>query len=446
MKRTGALIFLLLLALLCAILPLQQTGAPSPAASSFPYAASTFSNTESSPAEIVPGPQPETRALWVVRTTMTTPESVREMVRRAKENGFTDLIVQVRGRGDAYYDSHIEPRAEALAGQPQDFDPLRLTIDVAHRVGIKVHAWINIYLVANAEALPRSRSHLIYAHPDWVMTPLGIAADLYGMSPESPEYLDRIIKFSRANPKELEGIFVSPANPSVKETLFNIWMEVAARYDVDGLHFDYVRYPNPQYDYSRASIDLFRSWMDKSLGVSEREALAAEFRRNPLIYVSRFSDNYAQFQRDQVTDLVERIYKGVKRIKPNALISAAVFANEEDAARSRFQDWREWLRMGCLDVVCPMAYTPDTEVFRKQILNAMSYASGKRVWGGIGAYKQRAEGALEKIQVTRDVGAQGFILFSYDSSVQPSELNPQGDYLEKVRNGLNGIPGALFSR
>lgn len=377
---------------------------------------------------------------------MTTPESVREMVRRAKENGFTDLIVQVRGRGDAYYDSHIEPRAEALAGQPLDYDPLALTIDIAHRVGIKVHAWINIYLVANVDALPRSRNHLIYRHPDWVMTPHGIAAELYGMPPESPEYLDRIIKFSRANPKELEGIFVSPANASVKETLFNIWMDVATHYDVDGLHFDYVRYPNPQYDYSRASIDLFRNLMERNLGEDEREALAVEFQRNPLVYVSRFPNNYAQFQRDQVTDLVARIYKGVKRVKPNALISAAVFANEEDAARSRFQDWREWLRMGCLDVVCPMAYTPDTDVFRKQIMTAMNYASGKRVWGGIGAYKQRAEGALEKIQVTRDVGAQGFILFSYDSSVQPSELNPQGDYLEKVRNGLNGIPGAVLSR
>jgi uncharacterized lipoprotein YddW (UPF0748 family) len=137
-----------------------------------------------------------------------------------------------------------------------------------------------------------------------------------------------------------------------------------------------------------------------------------------------------------VTELVARIYRGVKSVKPNAIISAAVFANEEDAARSRFQDWKVWLRRGWLDVVCPMAYTPETEVFRKQLLGAMSLASGKIVWGGIGAYKQTAESAIEKIRVTRELGAQGFILFSYDSSIKVSDFNPQGDYLEKVRDSL----------
>jgi hypothetical protein len=83
-----------------------------------------------------------------------------------------------------------------------------------------------------------------------------------------------------------------------------------------------------------------------------------------------------------------------------------------------------------------MAYTPDTDTFRKQLLSAMSLANGKRVWGGIGAYKQTAESAVEKIRVARELGAQGFILFSYDSSIQASDLNPQGDYLEKVRDSL----------
>src|SRR5262249_54561321 len=158
---------------------------------------------EPAPTAPVDPPTPsEARALWVVRTTLTSPESVREMVRRAKENSFSDLIVQVRGRGDAYYNSRYEPPADALSNQPMDFDPLALTIYEAHRVGIKVHAWINIYLVASVETMPRSREHMIYRHPDWVMTPRGIAAELYDTPPESPEYLDRIIRFTRANPNE----------------------------------------------------------------------------------------------------------------------------------------------------------------------------------------------------------------------------------------------------
>jgi uncharacterized lipoprotein YddW (UPF0748 family) len=437
MKRVIAIISFYVLALLCALLPLQQTDAPG---------AGSPSNV--SPVSATPSPTPkpetetrETRALWVKRTTMVTSESVRELVRRAKEGSFTDLIVQVRGRGDAYYESSIEPRAEALTRQPAGFDPLALTIEEAHREGIKVHAWINIYLVADLESLPVSRDHPIYRHPEWLMVPRGIATELYDVPPDRGAYLDRIIEFSRLNRNELEGLFVSPAHPAVKDNLFDIWIDIATRYEVDGLHFDYVRYPNPQYDYSRVSIERFRQEMDKKLTPFERRALVAQFRRDPLLYIRKFPTAYGEFQRAQVTELVGRIYRGVKNVKPNAIISAAVFANEEDAARSRFQDWKGWLRMGWLDVICPMAYTPDTEAFRKQMGAAMNLASGKRVWGGIGAYKQTAESAVEKIRVARELGAQGFILFSYDSSIKVSDLNPQGDYLEKVRESLKDASG-----
>jgi uncharacterized lipoprotein YddW (UPF0748 family) len=444
MKRVIAIICFYVLALLCAMLPLQQTDAPGPQSPSQTAPVSVMT-----PPTPTPQPQPEiseARALWVVRTTLETPESVRALVRRANENGFTDLLVQVRGRGDAYYDSSIEPRAEPLNRQPASFDPLALTISEAHRYGIRVHAWINIYLVADLDSLPVSRDHSIYKHPEWVMVPRGIGAELYDVAPDGGAYLDRIIEFSRVNRRELEGLFVSPANPEVKDHLFDIWMDIAQRYEVDGMHFDYVRYPNPQYDYSRVSINRFRQEVEKNMTRRDRLALAERFRRDPLFYVKKFPDAYAEFQRDQVTELVERIYKGVKVVKPNAIISAAVFANEEDAERSRFQDWKRWLRMGCLDVVCPMAYTPDTDTFRKQMGAAMSLASGKRVWGGIGAYKQTAESAVEKIRVARELGAQGFILFSYDSTINVSDVNPQGDYLEKVRNGLKEASGVSMSQ
>src|SRR5262245_65944365 len=92
MKSVILIISSYLLALLVAMLPLQQTDAPS-----------TGSPSQAPPVSATPSPTPksetearETRALWVVRTTMGAPESVRELVRRAKENGFTDLIVQDR--------------------------------------------------------------------------------------------------------------------------------------------------------------------------------------------------------------------------------------------------------------------------------------------------------------------------------------------------------------
>ena len=61
---------------------------------------------------------PEIRALWVTRATLTSPDAIAQMIRAARAGGFNTLIVQVRGRGDAYYASTIEPRAVDLAARP----------------------------------------------------------------------------------------------------------------------------------------------------------------------------------------------------------------------------------------------------------------------------------------------------------------------------------------
>ncbi|MGH9962977.1 MAG: hypothetical protein ACREBC_38655, partial [Pyrinomonadaceae bacterium] len=91
--------------------------------------------------------------------------------------------------------------------------------------------------------------------------------------------------------------------------------------------------------------------------------------------------------------------------------------------------------LGILDVGCPMAYSTDTAVFKKQIEVAArsAHAAGRRVWAGIGAYRIPVDSTLEKINVARGLGADGIILFSYDSTTRTSELNPAGDYLERVR-------------
>jgi uncharacterized lipoprotein YddW (UPF0748 family) len=432
MKRAAIIICCYGLLLLSALLPTQQTAAPSKTLL-LPLANSLIKTPS---AARVRGSQNEARALWVKRETLSNPGDIRNAVRRASETGFTDLVVQIRSRGDAYYNSSIEPRGEGLDGQPSDFDPLALTIEEAHRVGIRVHAWINIFLVSSMDKLPRSGDHVIYKHPDWLGVPRALGAELYNTNPTTPEYLQKITEFSRANRSDLEGLFLSPANPGVRENVYNIWLDVARKYDVDGLHFDYVRYPNPRYDYSRTSLDRFRDEIVKDLDNKARNNLSAQAATDPLAYVSAFPDRYAQFQRNQVTELVGQVYKGVKKIKPKVIISAAVFANDEAALKWRFQDWKLWVKRGWLDILCPMAYTTNPEVFKKQIETVVKNANGKPVWGGIGAFNLTADGSLERIKAAREIGVQGFILFSYDSSITISNLNPQGDYLERVREAL----------
>lgn len=387
-------------------------------------------------------PATEVRALWVVRNTLTSSEKIQKMVESAASAGFNTLIVQVRGRGDAYYQSRWEPRAIELKDQPMDFDPLALTIAEAHRHGLKVHAWLNTYLLANLDALPDNPDHVYNSHPEWLAVPHAVAPELYSMSPRDPRYRGRIVEWSKANRGELEGVYTSPANPKVREHIYSIWMDVLRKYQIDGLHFDYIRFASPDFDYSRTSLKAFAKWLDPQLSPTDRRALKRDLPANPLAATEMFKERFADFQREQVTTLVARIYRDVKKRRPEVIVSAAVFANDENAFTRRFQDWRRWLKMGILDVACPMAYSPDTIVFRKQIEIATStaHAAGRVIWAGIGAYRIPAESTVEKINVARTIGADGIILFSYDFTATPSALNPQGDYLERVRRAAFDSP------
>ena len=377
----------------------------------------------------------EVRALWVVRTTLTSPEKIRQLVASAADNGFNTLIVQIRGRGDAYYKSKVEPRAIELKDQPITFDPLALTLEEAHKRGLKVHGWINTNLLANLDTLPVHSDHVYNKRPEWLAVPKPVAAELYSVSPRDPVYRQKIVEWSKANRGELEGVYTGPANPKVLDHINNIWMDVLKNYRVDGLHFDYVRFASPDFDYSRTSLKNFRKWLEPQLTSDERSELKKSLKTNPLAAPEMFAAKFADFQRAQVTSLVERIYRGVKKRKPDVLVSAAVFANDENAYTRRFQDWRRWLQMGILDVACPMAYTTDTAVFQKQIEVAATTAHGakRHVWAGIGAYRIPSESAIEKINVARSLNTEGFILFSYDFTARPSELNPDGAYLERIR-------------
>src|SRR5260221_5470900 len=120
----------------------------------------------------------EVRGMWVPRPSLVSVKSIEGVIRAARAGGFNTLLVQVRGRGEAFYASAIEPRASELDGQPPGFDPLATTLDLAHGAGLRVHAWVNIGLVSSAASRPRSREHVGFRHPDWLMVPKPLREEL----------------------------------------------------------------------------------------------------------------------------------------------------------------------------------------------------------------------------------------------------------------------------
>jgi uncharacterized lipoprotein YddW (UPF0748 family) len=368
----------------------------------------------------------EIRALWVQRGSLATPAGILAAVDMATAGKFNTLIVQVRGRGDAYYDSRYEQRPPILAKQSPTFDPLALVLERAHRARLKVHAWVNVNLISEAEP-PSNRKHVVYLHPEWLMVPRPLAEDLSRMSPRDPQYLRRLSEYARARSDRVEGIFISPIHKGAVEHATKVIGDIVSRYDVDGIHLDYIRYPNDEFDYSADALEEFRSEIVSRVSGAERRDYASRARGRPLFYTEMFPQGWQEFRRTRLTALLTKIRATVKSRRSRAMLTAAVFPDANDAANRRFQNWGGWLEAGLLDAICPMAYTTDPALFRSQIANVEHLAGGRSVWAGIGAFQLSASATVENIRAARQLGAEGVVLFSYD--------NLDGKYVDAVAKG-----------
>jgi uncharacterized lipoprotein YddW (UPF0748 family) len=262
--------------------------------------------------------------------------------------------------------------------------------------------------------------------------PRELARELYGMDPRIPRFSETLLRYAQRNTDRVEGIYTAPSHPEVKEHLYSIWMDLVESYELDGLHFDYVRYANADFDYSRGALDRFREWVAPRISPVRRGELEAAYRSDPLAYVDALPVPWSEYRRAQITELVERIYFGVKKRRPDLTVSAAVFPNFDDAYRFRFQDWKGWLEAGILDAVAPMAYTPENDTFEAQIQGAIEAAGRSRVWAGVGVYQNTFRGTVDKIRLARNLGTRGVVLFSYDWAVSEGQSLGYPDFLQRV--------------
>ena len=338
-----------------------------------------------------------------------SPEAVARVIEDAVTGGFNTLLVQVRGRGDAYYRSDLVPRAEQLAKQPTDFDPLQLTIELARKRGLEVHAWINLLLVSSLSRLPQSKAHVARRHPEWLVLPADLVDRVRQLPPGDPRRLSARSRYY-GNNRKADGLFLDPALPEVRDHILDVIRELVSTYEMDGLHLDYVRYPGADPGYGLKALPTFMKLNPEAAG-----SPASSHSRDSLALVHEHLPLWDQFRRDQVTGLVSRIQHEVRQLAPDMQLSAAVVADADLAHDSRLQDWKQWLEAGILDVVCPMAYTPEPEVFEGRIRIARHSSSGSRLWAGIGAYKLDGKGIIQQVRLSRNLGADGFVVFSYNT-------------------------------
>ena len=270
-------------------------------------------------------------------------EELKSILDRLKKAGINTVLLQTRVRGTTIYPSALEPWDGCMSGTPgkaPSFDPLQFAVEECHQRGMQLHAWV-------------------------VTLPLGKWKNL-GCTQLRKKH-PRLVK------KIGEDGYLNPEQPETADYLARCCSEIVDHYDVDGIHLDYIRYP-----------ETWKQRVQKSQG------------------------------RANITRIVRSIHKEIKARKPWVMLSCAPVGKHDNLLRYGSNGWnartavcqdaQQWLREGIMDALFPMMYFRDNQFFPFAI-DWQEHAYGRIVVPGLGIYfLDPREGHWTLDEVKRQLG------------------------------------------
>lgn len=286
---------------------------------------------------------------------------------RLAADGYNTVFLQVRQSGTVLYPSNMEPFARFFtsSGQPPAYDPLSFAVKACRARGLAIHAWLVTYPLASPKNAPHP---LLQRHPAW------------GLKHKNATHLD-------------------PGEPGVRQYIASLARELAAGYDLDGLHFDYFRYPEDAVRFpDQRSYRLYGAGMDRE-----------------------------QWRRSNLTRQLEEINQAVHSIKPYMQISVAPLGKLRKlpmldrshgwtAFESVYQDPVTWAKKGLVDFLVPMMYYRDH--LYTPFLQDWSQSVGRYVpvVAGLAPYRivqdrWQAQTIIDQMEQERMMGSGGICFF-----------------------------------
>lgn len=323
-----------------------------------------------------PYPKYEVRAMWLTTiggidwphsyakdtspaTIQKQQQELRNILDKLKQANINTILLQTRVRATTIYPCDMEPWDGCLSGNPgtsPGYDALKYAIDECHKRGMECHAWV-------------------------VTIPIGKwnGAGCKNLRKTHPELLRKIGEEGYMNPEHL----------GTADYLARICGDITRRYDIDGIHLDYIRYPE--------------TWTIRSSKGGKEGDL-----RNP------------DARRNCITRIVKAIHNAVKSQKPWVKMSCSPIGKYSDLTRYSSHGWnalntvcqdaQAWLRDGLMDQLYPMMYFRDNQFFPFAIDWAES-SYGKTIAPGLGIYfldpregKWQKDDVARQMQVLRQLG------------------------------------------
>lgn len=277
---------------------------------------------------------------------------------RLKAMGINTVLFQTRIRGTVIYPSAIEPWDGCLSGTPgvsPGYDALQFAVEQCHRRGMNIQAWVVAFPLTNLNVTRQlGKRSIVSRHPELCLK----AGDHWMMNPGVPATADYIAK---------------------------LCAEITRNYDIDGIHLDYIRYPEKEVAFNDA-----RTFRTYGKGKSR-----------------------AEWRRENITRCVRKIYTAVKALKPWVAVSCSPVGKHDDLPRQFSYGWnarttvsqdvQQWLADGIMDEIYPMMYFRGQH-FYPFALDWIENSHGRTVAPGLGVYfldKRQKDWDLQTI--TREI-------------------------------------------
>ena len=300
-----------------------------------------------------------------------------------KAQGYNAVLPNVLWSGVAYYPSALVPNHPGVA---REGDYLKEILDAARPLGMKVHAWKVMWQFAEG----------------W-LAPSGVS--------EPFRRAGRLQRDSQG--RELP--WLCPCDERNRSYELDAIKELAAGYEVDGIHLDYIRWNGDQGSFTSMCRERFETWS---------KAKVAHWPQDVLASGSRYTQ-WQDFKREVITSFVRETRTALRTIKPGLQLSAAVFPDPAQARATVFQDWPLWVKEGLVDWVSTMTYNEDALAFKAALVQQHSVMVNPAVklYPGMqftleGGRSLALESAVDEIKAVREVGLEGFVVFEWRDQLQ----------------------------
>ena len=321
----------------------------------------------------MPAPKGERRLAWKHDPCGLKGKSWDESIEVLKKGGFTDILGNFLRGSRAAYKSRFVPLADVANGR----DRLEECKAACRKHGVKLHVWNCCWRTG------------------------------WGTTDEELAHLAAEGRLQVSDAGEVNKGWMCPSHPANRKLLVDTMLELAREKGVDGVHFDYIRYPDGRYCCCAGCKARFEA----AYGVTVTNWPADVRAKGPL------GRKWFAFRRDAITAPVAEVAEALHRSGSKVEVSAAVFRNPLADPDGMGQDWAAWCEKGYLDFVCPMTYQMSRVMFERQQRNHMAQVTPKVPrYPGIGLSVWEKDGLdvarfAEQVGFLRRSGIGGFTVF-----------------------------------